>query len=296
MTVGSGQGNYYLQLLKHWNVKRVSMVIQGDYGFTAYGNDIYKTLADAGLTILTKIILTSGMLDTGDFELAYHILKAVDTRYIIIVADADVTARFYYPSKKHSLIGPSYVWIAGSAPMPYDGDLLKNFGKGAIDDMEGFIFLATRPPDINSEPVQAYNASWKALQAANPNNTRYADGYSDFSDVGSFDCVKLLMIGMHQFLEAHPQYTPEMLANGSLNQFLTPDKFANTGYRGVTVDPMTLNQNGDLNIGVMYSSLNYTMYMTLIIDDTLSFGTTNEAATEYIALTALPVFNGGTDS
>ncbi|KAJ3280771.1 hypothetical protein HDU76_009089, partial [Blyttiomyces sp. JEL0837] len=52
----------------------------------------------------------------------------------------------------------------------------------------------------------------------------------DVNYVGAYDCVKVMLLGMHQFLEKNPQYSPEMLSNGSLNRFFTPDKFANTAF------------------------------------------------------------------
>ncbi|KAJ3316695.1 hypothetical protein HDU76_001607 [Blyttiomyces sp. JEL0837] len=62
---------------------------------------------------------------------------------------------------------------------------------------------------------------------------------------GPYDCIKLMMLGIHQFMASNQQFTPEMLANGSLNHLLTPDKFANTGYNGVQYQPIELDNNGD---------------------------------------------------
>ncbi|KAJ3316982.1 hypothetical protein HDU76_001428 [Blyttiomyces sp. JEL0837] len=104
-------------------------------------------------------------------------------------------------------------------------------------------------PDINNAPTQKFIQTWTSLMQGNP---EYPDiesmlgSYGSYS--GGYDCVKLILLGLHQFLEQNPRYTPEMLANGSLNEYLLPAVFADTGYRGITYDPIKLDKAGDLEL------------------------------------------------
>ncbi|KAJ3322511.1 hypothetical protein HDU76_013873 [Blyttiomyces sp. JEL0837] len=59
-------------------------------------------------------------------------------------------------------------------------------------------------------------------------------------------CAKTIVTGLDQFLRKNQQYTPEMLANGSLTDKLTPSVFANTGFDGVSGSPVTLGADGNL--------------------------------------------------
>ncbi|KAJ3285393.1 hypothetical protein HDU76_008147, partial [Blyttiomyces sp. JEL0837] len=112
---------------------------------------------------------------------------------------------------------------------------------------QGLVWAFPDYLDFSTPPIQRFKNSWDPLTAKDPRK------YPPFEDITfwytqSYDCVKLMMQGLHNFLRDNPQYTPEMLANGSLNKYLTPDKFANTGYEGVSYNPITLNKYGDLNL------------------------------------------------
>ncbi|KAJ3267428.1 hypothetical protein HDU76_011820, partial [Blyttiomyces sp. JEL0837] len=112
----------------------------------------------------------------------------------------------------------------------------------------------------------------------------------------AYDCVKVTLYGIHKLLEANPSYTIEMLANRSLNHLFTPDAFANTGYSGVTYDPITLNEYGDLLTPFLYFAANYTMWRYDPIDRSTAFGITNIDGSEYYDLPNKPIFYLGMQS
>ncbi|KAJ3286826.1 hypothetical protein HDU76_007920, partial [Blyttiomyces sp. JEL0837] len=127
----------------------------------------------------------------------------------------------------------------------------------------------------------------------------YKARYPPFEDVTfwytqSYDCVKLIMQGLHNFMRDNPQFTPEMLANGSLNRYLTPDKFANTGYEGVSYNPVTLDEYGDLNLPMLFFSMNYSFYWNGTLErDTALIVPLDPKGTAYESVGNLPVFFGG---
>ncbi|KAJ3301594.1 hypothetical protein HDU76_005700 [Blyttiomyces sp. JEL0837] len=204
---------------------------------TIPARDFEDTMSANEISVLTKIQLNPSVVKTGDYTLSYETLRNVDARYIVIIADTQLTADFYFKSSNYSLIGPKMVWIGFNLPWSLDG-----FTKEQTHLFQGFVFTNPDTPDFSSEPVQ--NFSNEYLSAYNQSNGSIPFDISVFQ-VGPYDCVKLMMLGIHEFMEANPQYTPEMLANGSLNHFLTPDKFAKTGYNGVTYQPIELDKNGD---------------------------------------------------
>ncbi|KAJ3332565.1 hypothetical protein HDU76_013813 [Blyttiomyces sp. JEL0837] len=179
MTQGRGYGNYLLQFLKYYNVKRVAIVVAPDHLSTYGGKAVENALQAAGITILTKITLNPIVINAGDFSIYYNTL---------VLAASNILSDFI---------------------MAYDS------------------------PDLNSPPVQQFKTAWSLV-----NDLFLAELNFTVNEVmfytGAYDCVKLIMKGIHNFLESDSKYTPEMLANGSLNKYLTPDKFANTGYEGVT--------------------------------------------------------------
>ncbi|KAJ3312969.1 hypothetical protein HDU76_002748 [Blyttiomyces sp. JEL0837] len=209
MTHGRGFGNYILQLLRFLKVKRMALIVGDDKLSASGGEDVEIAMNKAGITIVTKILLSQSIVDEGDFTLFYHTLQTVDARYIVIIAPRTVVTDFYYNSRSYSLISPNHVWIGSNLAMPQDNIL--------TDDI----------PDFDSPPIQNFATKWNALRAQNP--AKFPSMATTIWYTGVYDCVKLMMLGIHQFTQSIPHYTPEMLANGSLNKFLTPDKFANTG-------------------------------------------------------------------
>ncbi|KAJ3271967.1 hypothetical protein HDU76_010976, partial [Blyttiomyces sp. JEL0837] len=115
------------------------------------------------------------------------------------------------------------------------------------DLMRGYV-----SPNLDTLPKNApslikFNSTWNNLGLSNPRFrpiTQLEGNHKN--NVAAYDCTKILLLGVHKVCQDNPQYTPEMLANGSLNQYLLPPIFANTGYTGLTYDPTLLDNNGDL--------------------------------------------------
>ncbi|KAJ3278928.1 hypothetical protein HDU76_009689, partial [Blyttiomyces sp. JEL0837] len=164
------------------------------------------------------------------------------------------------------------------------------------DLMAGFITGDADYGDYNSPQYLRTAENYYRIHREHPNSTLLNVFW--LNQAGAYDCVKLMMLGIHQFMENNPQFTPEMLANGSLNHYLTPDKFAKTGYHGVIYDPIELNQYGDLQVPLMFYTLNWSM----MTDDSLGFTPktafmmTDAAGTSCAPLSNLPIFYGGSNN
>ncbi|KAJ3266256.1 hypothetical protein HDU76_011954, partial [Blyttiomyces sp. JEL0837] len=146
---------------------------------------------------------------------------------------------------EYSLIGPKYVWYGWNLPSPIVDDPVKVYGPQVVDILKGFVAVIPTYADWNDPQVKTFNKTWTDLVAYSP--AYLENGGAAFSsNVGCYDCVKVLLRGMHQFLEKNSNFTPEMLASGALNEYFLPSLFADTGYAGITSNPLKFDENGDL--------------------------------------------------
>ncbi|KAJ3317322.1 hypothetical protein HDU76_001230 [Blyttiomyces sp. JEL0837] len=277
-----------------WNYPRkVAIVIGPDQRLIDISKDMINSFVRGGVKVLTVLYLRESQFLTHDYALLYKTLTDVDARYIIIIHDLDETADFYYRSKPYGLLNPEHLWFGFNPPVPTSVDITTEYGSDAINDFQGFVSFFPDIPYFTDPTIQAFNNSWARM--TEKNSTKYPPlGFLDTLYAGAtYDCVKTMAYGIHQLLEKNPSYTAEMLANGSLNHLLTPDKFANTGYRGVLYDPIMLNQYGDLYTPSLFFALNNSLWYDLPQDRTTAFGVTDLNGSEYFTLQNTPVFYGG---
>ncbi|KAJ3287571.1 hypothetical protein HDU76_007802, partial [Blyttiomyces sp. JEL0837] len=284
-------GPAILSLLQHWEVKRVAIVVDTSLDFQAFARSLEHVLMGTSVKLIQRLTILANMVHQSDYSQIYQQLKAVDARYIVIFTQAPYVADIYFHARNYSLVGEKYVWISPTPPDASSGDLVGQYGESAPDDMEGFVMITQDSPDFNSDAVTNFVNTWFPLSDSDPE--RFPPIY-DTETAGAYDCVKLMLLGIHEFMDKNPQYTPEMLANGTLTSQFTPDKFANTGYNGVVYQPITLTANGDLNIPIVFFTLNYTLYSDpdLAWDRTTAFGATNLNGTQFIPLPTKPEFYG----
>ncbi|KAJ3327552.1 hypothetical protein HDU76_011561 [Blyttiomyces sp. JEL0837] len=293
MGTGSGFGDYIAQLLLYWKVKRVALVFGFDAESVAGGRDVANSFKKHGINVITLLTISRESFLRHDYTEGYKILRDVDARYIILLANPDTTADFYHLSRKHSLINERHVWIGWQNPIP-DGaaeNITSIYGPEAYDALQGYIYITPNPSGFQSNQFRQFNKTWTKLMDISP---RYQPIKNRISSVGLYDCVKTLLIGVHKFMEANPQYTPEMLVNNSFRSLLTPLIFANTGYEGITADPIVINPNGDLDQAQLFISMNSSFFLdNLPWDETTGFGKTDSTGSMFIPLSNQPIFYGG---
>ncbi|KAJ3320539.1 hypothetical protein HDU76_000273 [Blyttiomyces sp. JEL0837] len=274
MNHGAGYGRYVARLLTAFNVKRVALVTGYD-GLSVAGRiDVRGALQEANIQILTDIYLPADIVQRKDYNETYRTLKSVD-------------------ASNFGLINPRIVWYTWNPPVPENGDLIGQFGKEAIDLYQGILNCAQDSIDLTASNIQAFNTTWNRLGTDNPRFPTIGAASFQYS-MGAYDCAKTMFLGLHQFMEKNPSYTPEMLVNRSLNKYLKPSVFADTGYAGFTYKTIQLNQNGDLNMPQLYFSANYGMATYIINDRTTAFGMTDGNGDTYTPFELQPpIFFGG---
>ncbi|KAJ3329114.1 hypothetical protein HDU76_008579 [Blyttiomyces sp. JEL0837] len=249
MLPGVGQVQSLVGMLQYLNVKRVAFVV----GFDALSRSVSKyferAVVEAGIQVLTKVTITAWMLQSHDYDLPYRTLKSSDARYILLFANQDTTTDFYIRAGNMSLISPKHVWFGFGLPIPEIGDITEIYGPDSVNLMQGYISTEQSSPDPDSPATRRFDSIWKSLMNTSPrfpSVEQFPGSYGE--NCGSYDCAKVMFLGLHQFLENNRQFTPEMLASGALNKYLVPSIFANTGYDGISLSPLTMDEYGDLNV------------------------------------------------
>ncbi|KAJ3327551.1 hypothetical protein HDU76_011560 [Blyttiomyces sp. JEL0837] len=163
--------------------------------------EVFNYYQKHGINILTKIAISRENFLRHDYTEGYKILRDVDARYIIILADPDTTADFYYLSRKHSLINNKHVWIGWQNPIPISEakNISSIYGPEANNALQGFIYITPNPSGLQSNQFQQFNKTWTKLVDISP---RYQAIGKRISSVGMYDCAKTLLIGLHKDIEA----------------------------------------------------------------------------------------------
>ncbi|KAJ3323188.1 hypothetical protein HDU76_013722 [Blyttiomyces sp. JEL0837] len=255
----------FSKVLKSWNVKRIGLVVAFDSlsqddltnsrGAKA-GKKAERIFVQDGITILTKVELTQEMVRNHDYKEAYLTLLHADARYIFMAGSPEAVSDFYYLSANHSLISPSRVWLGINGPQLRTEDTLTVYGPQITDLATGFVMFNyefeddSDPPQVKfkemTDKLTLNNDRFNSMSALAPREDLYQNIY---------DCTKTILYGLEKFLKdgGHP---PEVLLNKSVTELLLPSAFANTGYPGLAIDPITLDENGDLQIPMLFGTWN----------------------------------------
>ncbi|KAJ3327784.1 hypothetical protein HDU76_011143 [Blyttiomyces sp. JEL0837] len=208
--------------LTYSKIKRVAIVSSFE-PLSVNTKQLYeKALLAQGISILTSIYLSTEAYEKHEYTQAYATIKEVD-------------------ASDYSLIGPRIVWGGLNLPFPDSGTVSDVYGPNAESLVEGYLYVVSpRYYGYNTPNGEKFWQKWLDVIASNPRLQNLTLDKTS-STAMPYDCVKTLVAGLHQFLQKNTQFTPEMLANGSLNEHLLPSVFANTGYAGISASSVTLD-------------------------------------------------------
>ncbi|KAJ3329116.1 hypothetical protein HDU76_008581 [Blyttiomyces sp. JEL0837] len=286
-TMAAAKG--FVTLLKHWDIKRVALIIGFDSLSRGTAKIAEKTILEANIKVLTKVSLSSTEAESNGYAQIYRTLLAVDARYILLFADRVTTPDFFYGARNHSLISSKHVWLGMNdvSIIPSSISMTE-----ASESALGYVPVTGFIPSDNTAVQADFDRRFNQNIVANP---RLASILADSSVnpyiyTNTYDCTKTILRGLHQLLKQN-NYSPEMLANGSLNPLLHRSAFADTGYPGVFVNPMKIDNYGNIELPVVYANSNFSS------DDVMSnaFGITDITVSEFIPLDNKPIFFGGSN-
>ncbi|ORY38215.1 hypothetical protein BCR33DRAFT_434631 [Rhizoclosmatium globosum] len=155
------------------------------------------------------------------------------------------------------MITPTHVWFATQPPYPPDYS-----GAGVdsrLDIIVGMIYPAPYAEPQSDPNLISLNAQWKALYTQDP--MKYQVDHFTWTNAGSYDCVGTLLSGFDQLLRKNPGFSVGMLAARRLQDRLSFETFRNTGFNGTLLNPVVLDDHGDIAANTMFTSLNETFWI-----------------------------------
>ncbi|KAI9352568.1 periplasmic binding protein-like I [Obelidium mucronatum] len=281
-------GSAIATLLNEWNVKRVAMIYDSDdiESVGAY-LDIRNELYADGVTVLA-IRSYHGASWPTDFTDILENLLYVDARYIIVCAQSwSPSYDLVSAAERFGLISPQHQWIVTNQPYPsnYSG-----IGQDArLDKMIGMIWPSLDGEKASSPDFQESERKW--ISAYNQNPVKYQIDYLNWVNEGAYDCLGTILYGLDGFLKMHG-HPAEKLTSRGLNDRLNFTIFQNTGFKGTLLNPMRLDSNGDITANTSFATINAEMFET---GTQPNFCTVEKETGKFIALSALPVFFGGSN-
>ncbi|KAI8613987.1 periplasmic binding protein-like I [Chytriomyces sp. MP71] len=273
--------NPFQIILKTWNVTQVAFLSAGRLSqpYTLESNIIFS-LRQKGIFVAANFqigaVSAKFMADT---------IEASNIRYIIMYATPDIGAKMFYnfAHKLKRLVGPEYVWITVNPLIP-NLNATAEWGPKYFEASKGVIWVNVEDPILASPyTAELYAKYTNVLQSYQKKWGPVFDEstfINDFNVPGMIDCAYLMAIGIQQLLQRH-DIGVDQLRSEAVKPLLNWTLFQNTGYRGLSADPLILTSHGDcLSSAAIY-------YFDGTGDSTgVAFGYTN------LDMTKILYFNG----
>ncbi|ORY51258.1 periplasmic binding protein-like I [Rhizoclosmatium globosum] len=279
-----GVGNHISRLLLNWSVRRVVLITQrdDDLGY-AFSLDMISAFSRNGIMVVENFQLHSRL--AGQLEYVVETINRISGRYLVVAGQQNFNAGIAYRLGKLGIIGSQFVFLSNMTPIPY-GDPIKMFGEDFYHYIEGWISMLPVQPNISSTQFQN---TFNQFREATGANITIADFNIGLTLQYSYDCVYLLLHGIHHLLNQYPDINIEQIVNQGLANY---SLFQNLGYDGLSASPLTLNQFGDSEVA--YEAL----YFTGNMEESFVFGKTSLNATDFIPSInhSTPRFYGGSNT
>ncbi|KAI9331073.1 periplasmic binding protein-like I [Obelidium mucronatum] len=278
-------------MLNFWNVKRVGLVCAGSTRFKDGGCwSVREYLLQKGFDIVVEISYASSATSNYTRD---GILGA-NARYLILLADPDATADIYFNlALDGRVVGADYVWISLNSPMsnPINAPIL--YGADYFKYARGLIVIWNTNPNTEAmwSRINKFIDEINVLQEPWGVKFTYEIAFNWFNMLQAYDCIGLLAHGINKLLE--DGLGLDKLMGRQLQSYMNYTLFQNTGYLGLTGDPVTLTDNGDV------AASGQALYIDGLSDEfhLVQFGTTDMALTKFMYLENVePLFYSGKSS
>ncbi|KAJ3017302.1 UNVERIFIED_CONTAM: hypothetical protein HDU68_011758 [Siphonaria sp. JEL0065] len=258
VTFSNRYGEDIATLLKLWKVGRVAMVFDADdIESTGACLDIKNTLFSHGVIILANRHY-HGLKSDQDYADILNEFQRVDARYMILCAQA--WSNSYYlveTASKMGLIDPKYAWFATQPPYPPDYSGIGDDSR--LDKIVGMIYPAPYAQPRSEPNFVSLSNIWLSRYNADP--MKYQTDHYTWTNEGTYDCTGTLLFGFDKLLKNNPQYTVNMLATRQLQDKMNYSAFKDTGFNGTLLNPMKLDDYGDVAANTVFTSLNSTFWI-----------------------------------
>ncbi|KAI9331198.1 periplasmic binding protein-like I [Obelidium mucronatum] len=286
----AGRGDAIVKLLQMWKVQRVGILFTKEVrGSRSECASVYNALVASNIDILS--IMES--VSVTDAEYIGEQFNIVGVRYIIACDAGESLFTMYMALTKTAkkLVGPGYVWISlGTLTQTaIKGNLDKKYGADFFKHAEGFVSIGGGM----MSSAKMYSRQEQLLKAIQDIQSPWGFGMEHltgwFNGVAAFDCVGLLGYGLDKLLRKQGDASLKLLLSGELQTQMNHSLFSDTGYQGVSADPLKLTPYGDLATPFFFY---YTNGSTPALK-TRVFAVTNIELTDIHYVQNAPLFYGG---
>ncbi|KAJ3101470.1 hypothetical protein HDU97_001345 [Phlyctochytrium planicorne] len=229
------QDNYYLINSGGYSAAKVYDTISNK----DVSSEMVNMLREHNILVVANVHLDNS--ESGASTTTENIVSMIQTlkRYkntvFLAFMDNINIKQLYFGAAKYGLVGPNFVWISISDFLIFESDENKQeLFNHTFDQLKqlgrGFVSFS---PYYKQSPFSSYRFQsiyWKLVEAAN--HTSWKEILMGFAmDNGEqiYDCVKVMLIGLHQFLEDNPSLNPSDLTKPEVRKNLTISRFSKTG-------------------------------------------------------------------
>ncbi|KAJ3147419.1 hypothetical protein HK101_002225, partial [Irineochytrium annulatum] len=265
----------------YFHATAVAVIIEVDDEMSAtIGADLLLAFAAADIEAFPIHLRQAS---SGGGKYAIQALSLTTYRYVICITQGESITGVLVEANATGLVGPDYVWVSFNTPF----ELTEDNWRVA----DGLIVWGDSMSSLSSPEFQHFNASWEAASQVDNLTYTFGDDMPWYTSYCSSDCVHTIAYGLNEVMQANKTITSKMISSGAVGDLLAFEAFANTGAPGVSMNPVKLNDWGDLDIDPMWISVNSSNWMNIIAYDfKMAFAITSE--TSYFPIFS-PTFNGG---
>ncbi|KAJ3104160.1 hypothetical protein HDU97_009511 [Phlyctochytrium planicorne] len=204
-----------------------------------------QTFNSHNITILADLKVTQDMITKNDYSALFSRMKLAKGHVYVTSLLSENLTPFYFKAADYGFVNQDSVWIGYNWPY-LDSTLSDEERKKQKELATGFI--AAGPTQEHSDfVVKRFNrAYWRITNQTHPEWFEDAAGIPYQDSGGVFDCMKIMLYGLFQFLDTNPELTARDLSNPAIRQNLTISKFSNLGYSGAATVEAAFSDEGDL--------------------------------------------------
>ncbi|KAI9330945.1 periplasmic binding protein-like I [Obelidium mucronatum] len=248
-TYSSKWGLEFTSLLLKWNVRRAAIVYDGTDKESAGGClDVKTSFFNNGIIVLSY----RNYKDASHFDSILSDIKALDARYIVFCSQGwSISYDFIQRANQTGLISRNHVWLVSNPPLPQDY-------AGYGDDPRFRIFDGMMLPVPNfkggNDPnYRIIEKQWNDMYEQD--KYKYQTTSLNWASAGGYDCAGTLIYGFDDFLKRDTSITPAMLKSHQLQSRLKHQAFSNISFKGINLNPMRLDSNGDVLVDTVMVSI-----------------------------------------
>ncbi|KAI9314711.1 periplasmic binding protein-like I [Obelidium mucronatum] len=223
-------------ILKCWNVRRAVILLESPDGLCGSLKEF----------ILRNNIQLVDVIQTRYRTVDYviDVLIRSDARYVVACLNPDPMAAIYFElAKREAMVGSGYVWLATNVPAMNDNTMIPKYGENYRAQIKGLIVVGASLDQSVKIATTADDFSRRLQTSLRISEDVVSTIWYTTSAMFSYDCVGLLSHGLNKVLPSDSRLIASDIKK--LHNFMNHSLFQQTGYTGMTGNPLILSKNGD---------------------------------------------------